>query len=162
MLLPMPKEGLRLSEREGQILSLISAGLSNKRIARELGISESTVRTHLERLYVRNDVHTRAEAVSLWATLNRTEPAPAKPRMGRGVALWLLCTPLVVSVGLVSYMVSPRYLWASLAHLGPVAGGLATLTIIVGLAGQVVAQVRSRMRGPGFLARPHQPPRTDS
>lgn len=38
-----------LTEREGQTLALISAGLSNKQIARELGISDGTVK-----IYVRN------------------------------------------------------------------------------------------------------------
>lgn len=38
-----------LTEREGQTLTLISAGLSNKQIARELGISDGTVK-----IYVRN------------------------------------------------------------------------------------------------------------
>ena len=38
-----------LTEREGQTLSLIASGLSNKQIARELGISDGTVK-----IYVRN------------------------------------------------------------------------------------------------------------
>ena len=38
-----------LTEREGQTLALIGAGLSNKQIARELGISDGTVK-----VYVRN------------------------------------------------------------------------------------------------------------
>ncbi|MFW3896798.1 LuxR C-terminal-related transcriptional regulator [Pseudomonas putida] len=38
-----------LTEREGQTLALIGAGLSNKQIARELGISDGTVK-----IYVRN------------------------------------------------------------------------------------------------------------
>ena len=40
----------RLSPREQQILRAVGAGVPHKAIARELGISVSTVQTHLERV----------------------------------------------------------------------------------------------------------------
>ncbi len=57
---------LRLTEREQQIVRCISGGLSNKEIARQLGLAERTVGTYLERLYARNLVHSRAELAARW------------------------------------------------------------------------------------------------
>lgn len=54
------------SPRQKQILSLIAAGLSNKEIAQSLGVSPRTVDTHLQRLYVRHGVHSRASLVAKW------------------------------------------------------------------------------------------------
>jgi DNA-binding CsgD family transcriptional regulator len=66
---------MRLSTREETILRLIAAGRSDKQIARELRISVHTVRTHLDRIYSRNGLHNRAEAVAAWL---RALPNPAK------------------------------------------------------------------------------------
>jgi DNA-binding NarL/FixJ family response regulator len=55
-----------LAPREQQIVELISRGWIDKKIAIELGMSVRTVRTHLERLYRKRCLHTRAEAVALW------------------------------------------------------------------------------------------------
>ena len=57
---------LRLTRRERDIVRLIAGGRCDKEIATALGIAPRTVRTHLERFFVRNGVHTRTEAVSLW------------------------------------------------------------------------------------------------
>jgi len=56
--------------REDEILSLIAAGLPNKMIARRLGIRPRTVATHLERLFARRQVHSRAEALADWLRHN--------------------------------------------------------------------------------------------
>jgi DNA-binding NarL/FixJ family response regulator len=37
-----------LTRRQGQPLSLVAAGLTNRQIARRLGVSEHTVRKHVE------------------------------------------------------------------------------------------------------------------
>ena len=50
--------------REGEVLGLLSRGLSNKQIARELQISEHTVKFHISSLYAKLGVANRAEAVS--------------------------------------------------------------------------------------------------
>lgn len=50
--------------REGEVLRLLSRGLSNKQIARELQISEHTVKFHISSLYAKLGVANRAEAVS--------------------------------------------------------------------------------------------------
>jgi DNA-binding NarL/FixJ family response regulator len=56
--------GTVLSNRERQILALLADGLVNKQIAARLGISTNTVKTHLELLFDKLAVTTRAEAVA--------------------------------------------------------------------------------------------------
>ena len=53
-----------LSGREQQILALLADGLVKKQIAARLGISTNTVKTHLELLFEKLGVATRAEAVA--------------------------------------------------------------------------------------------------
>lgn len=53
-----------ISPRELEILQSLAQGLSNKQIARQLQISESTVKTHRERLYHKLNVSTRAGALT--------------------------------------------------------------------------------------------------
>jgi RNA polymerase sigma factor (sigma-70 family) len=54
-----------LTQREREILSLLADGLGNKQIAAQLGISPSTVKTHLEVVFDKLAVSTRAEAVAM-------------------------------------------------------------------------------------------------
>jgi DNA-binding NarL/FixJ family response regulator len=54
----------RLTPRQGDILRLLTAGHTNTQIARRLGISESTVRTHLEHIYEKLQVSSRTAAVT--------------------------------------------------------------------------------------------------
>jgi two-component system, NarL family, nitrate/nitrite response regulator NarL len=53
-----------LTQREQQILELLADGLGNKQIAARLGITTNTVKTHLELLFDKLDVSSRAEAVA--------------------------------------------------------------------------------------------------
>jgi len=55
-----------LSPREREVLRLVAAGRPNKLIARELGISEKTVKAHLTSLFQRIGVTDRTQA-ALWA-----------------------------------------------------------------------------------------------
>ena len=52
-----------LTARERDVLAMISQGFSNKSIARALGISPETVKTHVKRIFLKLAVNTRAEAV---------------------------------------------------------------------------------------------------
>jgi DNA-binding NarL/FixJ family response regulator len=56
--------GTTLTNREREILALLADGLGNKQIAARLGISANTVKTHLELLFDRLGVSSRAEAVA--------------------------------------------------------------------------------------------------
>ena len=51
-----------LTARELEILKLVADGLDNRAIAAELGISRSTVKHHLEAIYLKLEVHGRTEA----------------------------------------------------------------------------------------------------
>jgi LuxR family maltose regulon positive regulatory protein len=53
-----------LSAREGDILKLIAAGLSNKEIARNLTITPETVKSHVKHIFIKLNVEKRAQAVS--------------------------------------------------------------------------------------------------
>jgi DNA-binding NarL/FixJ family response regulator len=54
-----------LSAREREVLVLVAKGTSNREIARELFISEATVKTHLTHLYGKLGVKDRAAAVAV-------------------------------------------------------------------------------------------------
>jgi len=54
---------LGLSARETEILEQLAAGGSNKEIARALGISPNTVKTHVARVYEKLDVQRRVQAI---------------------------------------------------------------------------------------------------
>jgi len=53
-----------LTPRELELLQLVARGLSNKAIARELSVSENTVKYHLKNIMQKLDVQNRTEAVS--------------------------------------------------------------------------------------------------
>src|SRR5699024_3606433 len=53
-----------LSTREVEILAAVARGLANREIARELHISEATVKTHLMHVFTKLDVDSRTAAVA--------------------------------------------------------------------------------------------------
>ena len=53
----------QLTERQTRVLTGVAAGQSNKQLARVLGLSERTIKFHLECAYLRLGVSNRAEAV---------------------------------------------------------------------------------------------------
>jgi DNA-binding CsgD family transcriptional regulator len=68
-----------LTVRERDVLSMISQGLSNKRVARALEISPETVKSHVKSIFLKLAVGTRAEAVFRAGSvglLPGSEPAP--------------------------------------------------------------------------------------
>jgi len=67
-----PSNLKRLSERERQIAALIARGLKNKDIGRELGISENTVKRHLQSIFNKTGARDRLElAVMALTALSR-------------------------------------------------------------------------------------------
>jgi DNA-binding CsgD family transcriptional regulator len=54
---------LGLTPRECEILARLASGESNKEMARTLGISPNTVKTHLARLYEKLEVDRRVQAI---------------------------------------------------------------------------------------------------
>ena len=59
-----PVEAENLSPREHRILQLISQGMSNKEIARNLGVTAETVKSHLKKIYPKLGVQNRAQAAA--------------------------------------------------------------------------------------------------
>jgi DNA-binding CsgD family transcriptional regulator len=60
---PQAQAALGMTPRELSVLQELAQGRSNKEIARRLGISPETVKTHLARLYDRLGARRRTEAV---------------------------------------------------------------------------------------------------
>jgi DNA-binding NarL/FixJ family response regulator len=57
-----PREPQPLTPREREVLTLLSRGMTNKRIAGELGVSEKTVKTHVGRILSKLGVTDRTQA----------------------------------------------------------------------------------------------------
>ncbi|MFF0344816.1 response regulator [Kribbella sp. NPDC004875] len=58
------RSGPTLTDREVEILNLLATGLSNRKLARRLFVSEATVKSHLAHIYTKLEVDTRAAAVA--------------------------------------------------------------------------------------------------
>lgn len=63
-----PTNMVRLSERERQIAYLVARGLKNRDIARELNISENTVKRHLQSIFSKTGARDRLELAVLALT----------------------------------------------------------------------------------------------
>ncbi len=59
----------KLSPREREILQLISKGQSNKQIARELDIAETTVKIHVQHIFKKLDLSSRVQVAVLATSL---------------------------------------------------------------------------------------------
>lgn len=67
---------LGLSAREAEVMDLIASGRSNGEIARQLFLSEKTVKNHVNRIYSKLGVSSRATAIALWRGMVSVLPAP--------------------------------------------------------------------------------------
>jgi DNA-binding NarL/FixJ family response regulator len=63
-----PKIDQILSERELEVLKLVSVGKTNREVAREMSISENTVKFHLKNIMLKLNVSNRTEAVMVAIT----------------------------------------------------------------------------------------------
>ena len=62
--LTIPGSAESLTPREVEVLTLISSGMSNRAIAKELVVSERTVKTHVTHILAKLQVRSRTQAVS--------------------------------------------------------------------------------------------------
>lgn len=101
----MPATDLHLSERQQQLLSLLSQGKSNKEIAFDLHITEGTVKQHLFALYRKLGVTNRTKAILRIAEINDQQlgqplrfhnRTPASDTTADPSYLWKLITAVVV------------------------------------------------------------------
>jgi DNA-binding NarL/FixJ family response regulator len=65
----------RLSRREAEIVDHLVRGRTNAEIARSLGISEKTVKNHVNHVYAKLHTRNRAETVALWLGPDRPTTA---------------------------------------------------------------------------------------
>ena len=70
---------LNLTEREGEVLRLLSSGLDQSTIAAELVISPKTVATHIQRILAKTGVGSRAQLVAFAHRNGLAEPAADHP-----------------------------------------------------------------------------------
>jgi DNA-binding CsgD family transcriptional regulator len=79
-------EEFSLSERQANILLLLTHGRSRRFISKELFISEETVKTHMQQLYRKAQVHNRQELIDLYENrreaLENDDPRPLFSPMG--------------------------------------------------------------------------------
>lgn len=66
-----------LSPRQIEIMDLVAAGRGNRDIAGSLFLAEKTVKNHVNHIFARLGVRTRAEAVAVW--LGNTSPYDLRP-----------------------------------------------------------------------------------
>ena len=57
-----PGPALRLTERELEVLRMVAKGLNNREVAKELFISENTVKNHVRNILDKLQMHSRVEA----------------------------------------------------------------------------------------------------
>ena len=57
----VPKTAISLTERESEIVKLLRSGASNKEIAAKLRISDKTVKTHLQNIFEKLNIHRRQQ-----------------------------------------------------------------------------------------------------
>ncbi|MBC8724348.1 cyclic nucleotide-binding domain-containing protein [Paraburkholderia sp. 31.1] len=73
--LPYPDPHLHLTPRQIEVLALLAQGRSNKVIARQLDVSEATVKTHLTTIFKALNVSSRGEASIVAARMERIRDA---------------------------------------------------------------------------------------
>jgi DNA-binding NarL/FixJ family response regulator len=77
-----PKAVATLTTREMDVFRLITRGLSNAEIGRDLFISDTTVKTHVTRLLQKLDLRDRAQAIVLAYQTGLFETADSPPMAG--------------------------------------------------------------------------------
>jgi len=70
-------EGVRLTERERQVIDLLGEGLSNKEIAARLHVAIHTVKSHVHNVLEKLALHTRLE-VAAFSHSGRNQKPPAR------------------------------------------------------------------------------------
>ncbi len=75
---PPASETVRLTPREQNVLELLARGFLYKEIADALGISATTVNSHVRSIYDKMHVQSRGQAVAKYANLNEGRRLPGR------------------------------------------------------------------------------------
>ena len=63
---PVARPDVNLSAREAEIMEIIATGLANHEIAKKLFLSEKTIKNHVNAIFGKLGVTSRAQAIALW------------------------------------------------------------------------------------------------
>jgi len=72
-----------LTDREHQIMRLVSEGLSNKEIGRRLNISDGTIKVHFHHIYEKLEISNRTALAALAISQNETSSPPMENEVSR-------------------------------------------------------------------------------
>ena len=72
---PIQHEDSRMTRREREVISLIADGLSTKEMARKMGVSSFTVRTHVRNIMDKLNLHSRLQLASHVLRQQKERPA---------------------------------------------------------------------------------------
>jgi two-component system nitrate/nitrite response regulator NarL len=75
-----------LTERERQIMRLVSEGLSNKAIARRLNIGDGTIKVHLHNIFQKLEINNRTLLAAFAISQNERARVPIGPESSGGTA----------------------------------------------------------------------------
>ena len=105
-----------LSKREQEILGLVARGLSNQEIAKELVISQNTVKVHLRNIFAKLEATSRTDAVvkaaqAGWVEVGgleeqagespaTIEPPPSQPPLARWQRVYFFLAAALVLAAL--------------------------------------------------------------
>lgn len=74
------RAGLGLSERQGEVMDLIAAGLTNQEVARRLFLAEKTVKNHINQIFAMLGATSRGQAIAVWLGTTTPDDGGRGPR----------------------------------------------------------------------------------
>lgn len=74
------KRNLNLTYRQQNVVELVDQGLSNKQIARNLGIELATVKNHVHQIIEKLGANSRYEAAAIFRTMSSVTVNPTQPK----------------------------------------------------------------------------------
>lgn len=63
---------MNLTSQELDVLNCVSFGMSNKEIARHLGLSQETIKSYMNKIFLKLNVNNRTKA-SMWFVSNKAK-----------------------------------------------------------------------------------------
>jgi DNA-binding NarL/FixJ family response regulator len=108
-----------LTDRERQIMSLVSEGLSNKKIGRRLNIADGTIKVHLHHIYQKLEISNRTVLAALAISQNEISGPDRHANQHRREPCGTDSADPMVRTGMDAGMASPRQASFSVRASGP-------------------------------------------